>query len=1836
MAKVVIDVELRLLDEQIKNAQKRLEDNITKGNVKGAIVESKELNSLLNKRYRKTKDIADLRKSINYKDETRQLKEQLEIEKQIQAQYRRRKEKESGLSSDIRKTNKELESQGATVNKLTNLLSSYFSLYTVFNIGRKIAETTGYFEQQQTALEGILGSASAAQKAINQIKGLAIESPFQTKQLITFTKQLSAFGVETDKLVGTMKELADISAGLGVDMDRIILAYGQVRSATVLRGQELRQFTEAGIPLLDKLAGKLSEANGKLITTKEVFQYISDRKVPFEMVASVLSDMTAEGGKFYKMQERLTDTLYGQIEKMKDMWTLALNELGGELRGVMMSLVQGVQKAIKHAGALIGGLSAVAILREVRDFEMHTKSILRTKRQIKVAARAVRIELSMAKKEVRAASAGTAKWGAILKGVKRTAGSIWTLLKKLSRSQLFVMAIGMVAGAIGDVIIEARELKREIQEIDTAYTKDTKRMINGFDSLIRKLHGAAIGTKAYNDALSTLRSNYGQFLNEDMIEALAYQKEGWDDIAKSVRAAIEEINRYKSAVDQRDKYGEKISESLTEGHWYTLGRSQVGGSMLSAGAAGALTRESLQYFESNKDEAIDMMELAFKNLFQNGGSSAGDLKREIKSLHIDSMLEEVLTSMAPYVFMDLTSFNKNFKRYQKLQDVISNSPFNQVQEEFDNAIRRSENLSPGLSTPGYILDTYGKGRQINPQEFIYNPDFLELNKNNELITAVKNSVSKFFGNDAVKAIDDALKNAESDAQKPYLVVDALRNLKETLKDNELVYLLDNISTSFQGMARIESGRASQVNDIIRDKYLSSGVINAETKKFVQMYMATNENYNEQEAKVRSERSATKTWLEQHQDKSKLTGAQLDEYKKKEYELSLLNDLFDNVYKLTDKTTKHSYRSKWARVRITNAFDDILQMIIKAEDASKKVAGMTGYTEALNDFFKGLSDNNYMKQFYIEGGKPFEKMFEKFAEYGVDEFLPKGFSPKDLEARFREAGWEPGKELSTADFRSMYNAVVTGVMQDTLSNIVAKRNQYSKESGEYKELDSIVKQLDDFIIRATKQGETRWGFNEVEKKLEEEIKALNDIKTDVSTIKEKNSIFERAAKASNYLAASSAVYGKGYTQFNGVELQRGMLLRLLGAEGGKGIASTTAGESLMNTIRDGMKLNLANIGELLDIRNRIDQYAGSKYALDRNGNILLDENGNPIMNDTQFQETSKMISEGIKDLVDSLVDEYEKLMELYGPVDSQANSFINSARKYVDGIKRIDDAIKNGVLDKNKDADKIDRMRTNILQKNFEEISSQMPQWVKTFYAEDNGTTGISGKGFDLMEIFGGKDLETIIKDGIAKGYLEAQKRVQDKYKSDLSGLNKMLKNNEITQEQYDIEKGKLDENLSKDMSDIATKASGAMADASGVIAMVDMIVKAVYGAIKTVTTMLREITETNRALNGGLRLKKENGSYVDKNGNLNIGQNYYYMAREIEERQEAALEMIDTFNQHAMDGWEKLKSGDFMGAFTEIYQSFTDLIQQIAAYGDLELRQKQDANDRAIGNLANALKQLSHELQGEAGVNRWDNLTEQLANLEEQRRLLEENIAIENDMKSGDADKAKKMAEEQKEAINQIEDIIRGIQEEIFGTADNVASQLTDALVDAFRNGENAARSWRNAVRSYIGDVLKEVLMTKVVAPQIQNLLDKFMGGATTSAEILGKFSDVEKVTDLRNELDAVGTWLIDNFNNLPKAIQEMIAWNSNTSELSGGIQGITEDTARTLEGLANSMLAQLVLIQRGVMAMESSGFAQVQTSWFNDMINQQRAIRIATDSINDAIADMRNGVRPMKVSIAS
>ena len=271
-----------------------------------------------------------------------------------------------GYARDLRNIVSEMQNVGSRGGWLRDQLQNIFSIYGAKQFLDNLIQIGGEFEKQKIALGALFGSKLKADTMYSKIQNLAVQSPFTFGELTNFTKQLASFGFEYKDIYDTTKRLADLSAGIGVDMGRVILAYGQVFTAKFLKGPELRQFTEAGIPLVQELANKYTKERGRNISAGDVYNMVSEKQVRFEDVKEIIDKYTSEGGKFYKMQEKLSDSVAGKWSNLKDSIEIAYSELETSNKGVLKGAISLLTKAILnwklYGNVIMGAVVAYGLL----------------------------------------------------------------------------------------------------------------------------------------------------------------------------------------------------------------------------------------------------------------------------------------------------------------------------------------------------------------------------------------------------------------------------------------------------------------------------------------------------------------------------------------------------------------------------------------------------------------------------------------------------------------------------------------------------------------------------------------------------------------------------------------------------------------------------------------------------------------------------------------------------------------------------------------------------------------------------------------------------------------------------------------------------------------------------------------------------------------------------------------------------------------------------------------------------------------------------------------------------------------------------------------------------------------------------------------------------------------------------------------------------------------------------------------------------------------------------------------------------------------------------------
>ena len=208
----------------------------------------------------------------------------------------------------------------------------------------------GNLQQADVAFTTMLWGAEAARKMLQDLSDFAANTPFELTGVRQTAKQLLAYGIEAHKIIPTLKALGDVSAWLSVPIEQVAYAYGQVKSAGRLVGNDLKQFINAGVPIIQELAKNMGVAESKI---KDM---VSAGKIWFADVEKAFQTMSSEWGKFANLMEKQSDTMMGAWSNLQDsidslgeaIWSLFTGEVGGLFKW-MASIVEAVKEwAVAH------------------------------------------------------------------------------------------------------------------------------------------------------------------------------------------------------------------------------------------------------------------------------------------------------------------------------------------------------------------------------------------------------------------------------------------------------------------------------------------------------------------------------------------------------------------------------------------------------------------------------------------------------------------------------------------------------------------------------------------------------------------------------------------------------------------------------------------------------------------------------------------------------------------------------------------------------------------------------------------------------------------------------------------------------------------------------------------------------------------------------------------------------------------------------------------------------------------------------------------------------------------------------------------------------------------------------------------------------------------------------------------------------------------------------------------------------------------------------------------------------------------------------------------------
>ena len=476
---------------------------------------------------------------------------------------------------EIKKSMESVKTQtNSIIPNLKNLamqLGLVFSVQQLNQWVKHMVEVRSEFELQNIALRSIIQNKEKADQIFAEVQQLALKSPFSIMELNKFTKQMAAYGVEADKLVDTTKRLADVSAGLGVDMGRLILAFGQVKTANYLRATEVRQFTEAGLNITQELANYFTELNGKMVTAGEVTEMITKRMVKFEDVAEVFKRVTSAGGMFYEMQEKQSEGLKGQIQRIGDAYSIMLNDIGKSNQGTIAGVLATWRELIQSWRVVAAYIKMAAGAYLLFEAYVHRGAI---KKIIMGLANA----WNLVTKSIHGATAATAlsefkntdwlgKQAMMLTGLGKLWSGATTAVRAFGiamKAALNATIIGLIIYGVTELInyfIEAKakadQLAESLDNIDKEVSQEFDKSAASYERLARAITDSSKTFDERNEAMSELKRTFKDILPDEYLQ-LSYIEQhagNWNEAEKAMKQYYDSLalEKEKAAIKEANE-----------------------------------------------------------------------------------------------------------------------------------------------------------------------------------------------------------------------------------------------------------------------------------------------------------------------------------------------------------------------------------------------------------------------------------------------------------------------------------------------------------------------------------------------------------------------------------------------------------------------------------------------------------------------------------------------------------------------------------------------------------------------------------------------------------------------------------------------------------------------------------------------------------------------------------------------------------------------------------------------------------------------------------------------------------------------------------------------------------------------------------------------------------------------------------------------------------------------------------------------------------------------------------------------------------------------------------
>lgn len=1866
------------------------------------------------------------------------------------------------FGKDLKFVNNGMKSQVPLLTSLTNMAKNYVGIWGAISFYRSIMRITAEFERQYVALKAIMQSSSQAQVLYNQLQALAVRSPYQFSQLLEYTKQLSAFQIPNNQLYDTTKRLADLSAGLGVDMSRIILAYGQVRSASVLRGQELRQFTEAGIPMVQELANHFSKLRGEVVTTGDVFQMVTKKMVSFEDVKAVIDQMTGVGGKFYNHQLMQANTLYGKVSNLKDSYQIMVNQMGKSMNGLLVGPVDALTNAMRHwrdmlqviAGYFVY-IGSSKIINMARSFSMQGTPFAEDSKQYLLWKKNMAREAYVTKlggQEVPQA------YAQIVKSPGRMTGADWVDVAKSQKYDKVLSSRLFLMGKINAAQLKEIAVANNLGEAwAAAFAKMGKgeRIVQSIRLAMLGLGGAIKTALAAIAPMLVITALFEVYQSMQRVKQEAEDlRNSVKDLAKGVVQDIDEfLESHKDSFNAIVNVGLKVDEDKLNKAWESLdeelrnlGYSQKAGELSLIPDLSSRNRQAIAFLRAVKETNQEIernqsfIQATSNILFPDLSSTAERFSNA--STKVQQQFDGLTTSAQRAATEISKSLNK------RLGETISYSGGFFYGKKFGFSVLDYTNedireWSKAASSYTFARDDFKK--QI--EESVLKAGGL----NDKLMSFV--TQRKKATTDAEKSAIDAQVNAyiqqfETGIEKQYnyvgsvaadfesYVTDVL--MKNALKD--WGGTLDESQAAFSNFTQLLYQEAQNSGYDIQNLSTDQAIelANKVTRELEQgLYTPTWDSYNRLRNKIIANPLTIYAFLKvvqddinkqnadnlfkQHVGHGKTfydtglnNGESLTEYDKRSSEeyntlyeenvrLKKQRSMAQKNGKIYNDITKQidTNSKKQTEINQYRASQGLSPVVIKSVDKANKEADRASRKadearrKAENDRIKRERERikRLSKEYELikKGIEEYEKFAKAYGEYSAIDILGKQYSFKrksksgssilDMITKYKD---------NKGGLAELYERYAGKSEEAQYFNDTLEQDRFNNSLDKTSEVYSrLIKELERYISLESK----RWELYDtmISKTGDEDLSALlsfgnyyahfdNNIEDYVLNFNRQAQKMKVPGFLTLYKNRDNSEYIKKAIGSDELEKQFNDIVDLIEKRGAQAVEKVADAFANLISYEDKIKAKMLENNKLVKgfldnalLDGRIDQsqydilsksFLTGKNSVGEKGSIylpnLIEWSSNFSNGDSTLTDMARAVYalrvQGQQEIDNIKIDAMKSTLDYFSFFNTQFTMSLEQASAIANQLKTdLYNAMENGAISSNDYIEQLDKIneRLNEIRENSSNITLKSPVTDAMFNGLDSVVSNSFKKAQDKINV--GSFIISNSKKIFRQAMLDR----------DFNTATKAIA--QETQGQTQVDKGQ--------------KAMQNAQKLAGTISAVDTIVHGINGGVQGVKESMDLIGDMQDALG------KEN----------TIKDTKFY----------GFMSAFSAASQSATDAWDSLKSGNIAGVMKGVIGSFTNWWTGLAQAHDARLDKQIQLTERQIKiiqSLSNKIqtalsrtmgsvytyknpqkitdrfnddleKYWRKKLYGKAkkmlgnGIDyitlnflrkqvKKDNMyytddtmntvaeaaksgsyyDSALALLKEQRDSLQHQYDLENNKKKKNKDALRDYQDQIDKLDDQIQHFAEDLAKALYGIDfKSWADTLSSTLVDAWKNGTNAADAYKQKVSDILMEVAKKYIALKYLQPLLEPLMENTLKDIEAND---GKLSDtgfryLEEMYDLTDKaVDYTNTTM----NGLEKVANEhgvSLKNSGNGTTLGKGIQQITEDTANLLASYVNAIRADVSVIrmlQQNKSEHEFDPIAQSQITQLtliaaNTLRNADAAERIET-AIKSVITVGSNGAK--------